>query len=77
MHPWLAGKAISVKADLAIYHQIPYKWIYWQAEYLANRSVIVVGVTLIWRKAVAAIHIIAIKLYWRHLNLADGQKSPN
>ena len=35
----------------------------WRVEYLANRSVIVVGVTLIWRKAVAAIHIIAIKLY--------------
>jgi len=40
-------------------------------EYLANRSVIVVHVTLIWRKAVAAIHIIAMKLYWCHLNLAD------
>ena len=36
-----------------------------------NQSVIVVGVTLIWRKAVAAIHIITMKLYWRHLNLAD------
>ena len=41
--------------------------IYWQVKYLANRSVIVVGVTLIWRKAVAAVHIIAI-----YLNLADG-----
>ena len=29
---------------------------------------------LIWQKAVAATHIIAMKLYWRHLNLADGQK---
>ena len=37
-------------------------------------EVIVVGVTLIWRKAVAVIHTIAIKLYWRHLNLADGLK---
>ena len=36
---------------------------------MANRSVIVVGVTLIWRKAVAA-----IKLCWRHLNLVDGRK---
>jgi len=36
--------------------------------------VIAVGVILIWRKAVAAIHIIAIKLYWRHLYLADGRK---
>ena len=35
---------------------------------------IVVGNTLIWRKAVAAIHIIAIILYQRYLNLADGQK---
>jgi len=41
---------------------------------LANQSVIIVGVTLSWRKAVAAIHIIAITLYWRHLNLADGRK---
>ena len=40
----------------------------------ANWSVIVVGVTLIWRKAVAAIHVIAMKLYWRHLNLADRRK---
>ena len=32
-------------------------------EYLANWLVITVGVTLIWRKAVPAIHIIAIKLY--------------
>ena len=60
-----------------------YNWldtIYWRVKYLANWSVIVVGVTLIWQKAVAAIHIIAIKLYWHHLNLADGRKiakSPN
>ena len=37
-------------------------------------EVIVVGVTLIWRKAVAVIHTIAMKLYWHHLNLADGRK---
>ena len=48
---------------------IPYK-------YLANRSVIVVGVTLIWRKAEVAIHIIAMKLYWRCLNLADRRRIP-
>ena len=36
-----------------------------------------VGVTLIWQKAVAAIHIIAMKLYWRYFNLVDRQKSPN
>ena len=41
---------------------------------MANWSVIVVGVTLIWRKAVATIHIMAMKLYWRHLNLADRRK---
>ena len=44
--------------------------IYWRVKYLANRSVIVVGITLIWRKAVAAVHIIAI--YEAYLNLADG-----
>ena len=40
---------------------IPYKWIYWQVEYLANWLIIVVGVTLIWRKAVAVIHINSYK----------------
>ena len=44
---------------------------------MVNRSVIVVGVTSIWRKAVAAIHIIAMRVYWRHLNLANRRKSPN
>ena len=40
---------------------LPYKWIYWRVEYLVNRSIIVVGVTLIWRKAVAVIHINSYK----------------
>jgi len=42
-----------------------------------NRSVIVVSVTLIWRKAVpvAAIHIIAMKLrILVSFKLADGRK---
>ena len=30
--------------------KLPYKQFYWEAEYLANRSVIV-GVTLIWQKS--------------------------
>ena len=29
---------------------------------------------LIWQKAVAAIHIKAMKLYWRYLNLVDRRK---
>ena len=41
--------------------KVPYKWIYWRVEYLVNQSVIVVGVTLIWRKAVAAVHINSYK----------------
>ena len=36
-----------------------------------NRSVIVVGITLIWQNALAGIHI---KLYWRYLNLAGERK---
>ena len=36
-------------------------WIYWRVEYLANQLVIVVGITLIWRKAVAAVHINSYK----------------
>ena len=47
---------------------------YWRVEYLANWLVIDVGVTLILRKAVAAMHIIAMILYWRYLNLANEQK---
>ena len=39
-----------------------YKKIYWRVKYLANHSVIVVDITSIWRKAVAAIYIIAMKL---------------
>ena len=39
--------------------------------------IIAVGIILIWRKAVAAIHIVAMKLYWCHSNLADRRKSPN
>ena len=35
----------------------------WQIEYLANQSVIIIGVTLIYQKAVAVIHVIAMKLY--------------
>ena len=52
---------------------IPYKQIYWQVEYLANRLVIVVGVILTWQKAVA------MKLYGCYLNLADTKiaKPPN
>ena len=56
------------------------KQIYRQVKYLANQSAIIVGVTLIWQKAEAAIHIIAMTLHWRHLNLADGReiaKPPN
>ena len=41
---------------VCMYVRIPYKWIYWRVKYLANQLVIVVGVTLIWRKAVAAVH---------------------
>ena len=48
-----------------------YNQIYWRIEYLANWSVIIVGITLIWQKAVATIHM---KLYWRHLYLADRRK---
>ena len=55
-------------------HTVLYKYIYWRVEYLANRLIIVFGVTLIWQKAVAAIYLIAVKLYWRYLNLVDGQK---
>ena len=44
---------------------------------MTNWLVIVVGVTLIWRKAESAIHLIAMKLYWCYLNLADGQKIAN
>ena len=40
-----------------VHMYVPYMWIYWRVEYLPNQSVIVVGVTLIWRKAVAAVHI--------------------
>ena len=29
---------------------------YWRVKYLANRSVIVVGITLIWQKAETAIY---------------------
>ena len=38
---------------------ILYKLIYWRVEYLANQSVIIVGVTLIWQNAEAAIHVIS------------------
>ena len=31
------------------------KYIYWQVEYSVNRLVIVVGITLIWRKTVVTI----------------------
>ena len=51
---------IGLKYSLS---EIPHKKIYWQVEYLANRSVIIVGVTLIWRRAVAAIHINSFKKY--------------
>ena len=55
-----------------------HKYIYWRVEYSVNRSVIVVGITLIWRKAVVTIRTykctIAMKLYWHYLNLAGGQK---
>ena len=44
---------------------------------MANRSVIVVGFTLIWGKAVAAMHITAIKLCWHYLNRWMDEKSPN
>ena len=41
--------------------------------YLVNWSVFIVGITLIWQKAVAAIHIHnSYKLYWHYLNLLDG-----
>ena len=40
--------------------RLPHKWIYWRAKYLANCSVIVAGITLIWRKAVVNIPIIAM-----------------
>ena len=46
---------------VCVYVHIPYKWIYWRVKYLANQSVIVVGVTLIWRKALAAVHINSYK----------------
>ena len=39
-----------------MHENILYKLIYWRVEYLANQSIIVVGVTLIWRKAVSFIH---------------------
>ena len=42
---------------MCIYMYVPYMWIYWRVEYLANQLVIVVGVILIWQKAVAAVHI--------------------
>ena len=45
--------------------------IYWRVEYLTNWSVIVVGVTLIWQKVVAAVHIIAMKIYWHYVNFED------
>ena len=41
---------------------------------MANRLVIVVSVTLIWRKAIATIHINSYKLYWRYLNFAHRRK---
>ena len=56
---------------------LPYQYFYWQVEYLVNRLIAIVGVTLIRQKAVAGIHMKAIKLYWRHLNLTDRKKSPN
>ena len=42
---------------------------------MANQSVIVVGITLIWQKAVAAIHIIAMKLYWHYLKFRGQTKN--
>ena len=33
-----------------------------------------IGVILIWQKAVAPMQIIAMKLYWHYLNLANRQK---
>ena len=39
-----------------------------------GKSSLLALATLIWRKAVAIIHTIAMKLYWRHLNLADRRK---
>ena len=54
---------------------ILYKLIYWLVEYLVNRSVIInCWRHFNWQEAVAAIHIIAMKLYWRYLNLTDGKK---
>ena len=53
---------------------IPYKWIYWRVEYLANRSIIVVGVTLIWRKAVAVIHVNSYKTILALFNFGGQTK---
>ena len=55
--------------------KIPYKQIYWRVEYLANQSIIVVGVALIWRKAVAAIHINSYKAILALFNFGGQTKN--
>ena len=41
---------------------------------MTNWSIIVVGVILMCQTAVTAIHIIAMKLYWRYLNFGGQTK---
>ena len=55
--------------------QVVYKQICWRVKYLANRSVIVVGVTV--RKGVDAIHIIQMKLWRRWLIWKTNENSPS
>ena len=43
----------------------------WRVKYLVNQSKIVVGVTLIWRKAVAVSKCNSYRPETRYLNLAD------
>ena len=50
---------------------------YWRVEYLGNRSVIIAGVTLIWRKAVASCYAYNgyETTYWRYLIWQMDEKS--
>ena len=59
------------------HYKLPYKWIYWRVEYLANRSIIIVGVTLILRKAVtvAIMHINSYKTILALFNFGEQTKN--
>ena len=64
-----ACTCVHMCVDTSVY--IPYTQNNWRVKYLANRSKIVVGVTLIWRKAVAVSKCNSYRPKRRYLNLAD------